>query len=112
MAITWYKFDVGVSPDLLGWIWEAVEHKRIQINPSVAIVFTGNPVPKLSLAPDRSYIQIDWQDQVQAAIPGIDPNIEYVRVFKDHALIFLRAGNVRANFTAPKDKSDVLHRVG
>lgn len=112
MAITWYRFDIGVSPDLLAWIWSAVEHKRIQINPTVAIVFSGSPIPILSLGPKSEYVEIRWASKVEAQIPGIDPNIEYIRVFKDHALIYLAAGNVRADFTKPSEKSDVLHRVG
>lgn len=112
MAITWYKFEVGVSPEVLGWIWQAMSTRRIQINPTVAIVFRGSPVPILSEGAD--YIEIRWSDKVEVELPKVtDPDIKYIRIYRGHALIFLAVGNVRADFTnpIPKDDADVLHRT-
>lgn len=111
MAITWYRFEVGVSPDVCGWVWDALLKHRVQVKPTVAIVFKGSPIPNLKHVND--YVEITWNDRVEVEIEGLpDPTIKYIRVFKDHAMIYLAAGNVRADFVPPKEDTDdgILYR--
>jgi hypothetical protein len=104
MAITWYRFEVGVSKDVTQWIWAAIKTGRIQVNESIAIVFHGSPLPVL--AHEQDHIRITWKDKVEVEKPGIvSPDIEYILVYEDRAEIKLKVGQVIADF---KKKPDVL----
>lgn len=104
MAITWYRFEVGVSKDVTQWIWDAIKTGRIQVNSVIAIVFHGSPLPILTH--EQDHIRITWKDKVEVEKPGItSPDIEYILVYEDRAEIKLKVGQVIADF---KKKSDVL----
>lgn len=64
---------------------------RCKLTNSIDLVFSGSPIPIVNKGTD--WIDLQWKDRVEIDLPGwVDPDVDYVRVWKDRAEIRFKVG--------------------
>jgi len=79
--------------DKLQQVNDAVHRGHVQLTSSVGLRFAGEVLPRLQRGVD--YVDLTWVDKVEIDLPGfVDPDVSYVRVWRDRAEVRLRVGGV------------------
>ena len=77
--------------DKLQALNDAVHQGHMQLTSTVGLRFAGDVLPTLRRGVD--YVDLTWADKVEIDLPGpVDPDVAYVRIWKDKAEVRLKVG--------------------
>ncbi len=103
MSIEWMKIEVGVNPEVLDKVWQAITKRRVPFG-NAELVFHGDPLAaKVEMVRSGSdeHVQITWDFKVEVSIAKLpDPDIESILIYRDRIIANLTVGHATILFRA------------